>query len=74
MKNGSEVESINIKQYSNSYPPKVNIDAGATVEKLQLNDITASNIKIEDDATITTIIWKKNEYTSIADFKTAAGL
>ena len=74
LKNGSEVESINIKQYSNSYPPKVNIDAGATVEKLQLNDITASNIKIEDGATITTIIWKKNEYTSIADFKTAAGL
>lgn len=74
LKNGSEVESINIKQYSNSYPPKVNINAGATVEKLQLNDIQASNIKIEDGATITTIIWKKNEYTSIADFRTAAGL
>lgn len=74
LKNGSEVESINIKQYSNSYPPKVNINAGATVGKLQLNDINASNIKIEDGATITTIIWNKKEYTSIADFKTDAGL
>lgn len=74
LQDGAQVTSVNIKQYSTSYPPKVNIKAGATVGTLQLNDIKASYIKIEDGATITKIIWNGTEYTSIADFKTAAGL
>jgi hypothetical protein len=33
-----------------------------------------SNLNIEDGATISKIIWNGTEYSSIADFKTAAGL
>jgi hypothetical protein len=68
---GAEVTSMNIDQHSNTYPPKVNIKSGATVETLDLNSIKKTNINIEDGANIGKIIWNGNEYTSIEDFKNA---
>ena len=68
---GAEVTSMNVNQYSNSYPPKVDIKSGATIETLDLNSIKTTNIKIEEGAIIGKIIWNGNEYTSIEDFKNA---
>ena len=68
---GAEVTSMNIDQHSNTYPPKVNIKSGATVETLDLNSIKKTKINIEDGAIIGKIIWNGNEYTSIEDFKNA---
>ena len=68
---GAEVTSMNVNQYSASYPPKVDIKSGATIETLDLNSIKTTNIKIEEGAIIGKIIWNGNEYTSIEDFKNA---
>lgn len=70
----ANVGLIDVTPYSAKYSPKVNIKAGATVGTLQLNDSKATYITIEDGATVGKIIWNGTEYTSIADFKTAAGL
>ena len=72
IENGAKVTLLNINEYSPSYAPTVNIKAGATVETLQLNSIANTDeITIEEGATITTIIYKDIEYTSIADFNAA---
>ena len=72
---GAKVTLLNVNQYSDSYAPIVNIEKGAIIETLDLNSIAkTSKISIDNEAEITTIIWNKKEYTSIADFKTAAGL
>lgn len=65
----AEVTLIDVNQFSNKYPPKVNISAGAMVGTLQLNSINTTKIVIDDAANITKIIHKGVEYTSIADFK-----
>lgn len=70
----ASVKEIDVTSNSSSSYPIVKIEAGATVDTLQLNDINVKNVTIEDGATITKIIWNGTEYTSIADFKTAAGL
>lgn len=72
---GSKVTLLYVNQYSASYAPTVNIKAGAIVETLDLNSIAKlSKITIDNAATVGKIIWNGTEYTSIADFKTAAGL
>lgn len=68
---GAEVTSMNVNQYSTSYPPKVDIKSGATIETLDLNSIVTTKINIEEGAIIGKIIWNGNEYTSIEDFKNA---
>lgn len=65
----AEVTLIDVNQYSDKYPPKVNISAGATVGTLQLNSINTKKIVIDGAANITKIIHNGVEYTSIADFK-----
>lgn len=66
----SKVALLNVNEYSAAYAPTVNIKAGAIVETLQLNSIAKTNkITIEEGATITKIIYKGVEYSSIADFK-----
>lgn len=68
---GAEVTSMNVNQYSASYPPKVDIKSGAIIETLDLNSIVTTKINIEEGAKIGKIIWNGNEYTSIEDFKNA---
>lgn len=72
----ANVATLDIEFYS-GHASKLNIKQGATVKTLQLNSISKdkmSNLNIEDGATISKIIWNGTEYSSIADFKTAAGL
>lgn len=71
IKADSEVTSIDVNQYSDSYPPIVKIEADATIGTIQLNSIKATNIIIDNNATVGKIIWKGTEYTTIADFKNA---
>ena len=66
------VTLMDINQYSEKYPPVVNVEAGATVETLQLNSIKKTKIAIDDNANIGKIIHKGKEYTTIADFKADA--
>ena len=68
---GAEVTSMNVNQYSTSYPPQVHIKSGAIIETLDLNSIVTTKINIEEGAKIGKIIWNGNEYTSIEDFKNA---
>lgn len=68
---GAQVTTVDIKQYSDKYPPKVTIAAGATIGTLQLNSINKKNINIDDNATIDEIIHNGVTYTSIAAFKAA---
>ena len=68
---GAEVTSMNVDQYSTSYPPQVHIKSGAIIETLDLNSIVTTKINIEEGAKIGKIIWNGNEYTSIEDFKNA---
>ncbi len=66
----SKVALLNVNEYNATYAPTVNIKAGAIVETLQLNSIAKTNkITIEEGATITKIIYKGVEYSSIDDFK-----
>lgn len=66
----SKVALLNVNEYSATYAPTVKIKAGAIVETLQLNSIAKTNkITIEEGATITKIIYKGVEYSSIDDFK-----
>ena len=67
----TNVTLINVNQYSDKYPPKVNIKSGATVETLDLNSINKTKIVIEEGAIIGKIIWCGNVYTSIEDFNKA---
>lgn len=67
----ANVESMDINQYSDGYPPKVIIEANATVGTLQLNSINKTKIVIEDGATVGKIIWKGAEYTSVGVFNAA---
>lgn len=68
----AKVTLLNADEYSASYAPTVNIEAGATVETLQLNSMTKlSKITLDEGANISKIIYKGVEYTSIADFKAA---
>lgn len=67
----ANVESMDINQFSDTYPPKVNIKANATVGTLQLNSIKKTKIVIEAGATVGKIIWKGVEYTSVGDFNAA---
>ena len=71
IKNDTKVTTVDVDQHSDSYPPKVTIESGATIETLQLNSIIKTNINIDKNATIGKIIWKNNEYTSIEDFNKA---
>lgn len=71
IENGTKVTTVDVDQHSDSYPPKVTIESGATIETLQLNSIIKTNINIDKNATIGKIIWKNNEYTSIEDFNKA---
>lgn len=67
---GATVKSLNVDELNASYAPTVKIEAGAVIGTLNLNSITKTNkITIDDGATITKIIHKGVEYTSIADFK-----
>ena len=68
---GAQVTTVDIKQYSNNYPPKVTIAAGATIGTLQLNSIKKTNINIDDNATIDEIIHNGVTYPSISAFKAA---
>ena len=71
---GAKVTLLNVDEYTASYAPTVTIEAGATIETLQLNSITKTNkINIDDGANIAKIIYKGVEYTSIEDFKSAIG-
>ena len=71
---GAKVTLLNVDEYTASYAPTVTIEAGATIETLQLNSITKTNkINIDDGANIAKIIYKGVEYTSIKDFKSAIG-
>ena len=68
----AKVTLLNADEYSASYAPTVNIEAGATVGTLQLNSMTKlSKITLDEGANISKIIYKGIEYTSIADFKAA---
>ena len=72
IQNNAEITLMDIDQYSNSYPPKVNIEAGATIGTLQLNSIKKSKVSINASANIGKIIWNGVEYTSITDFNAAS--
>jgi hypothetical protein len=70
IESGATVKSLNVDEHSPSYAPTVKIEAGTVIGTLNLNSITKTNkITIDDGATITKIIHKGVEYTSIADFK-----
>lgn len=72
VKNGATVVLLNVDELSPSYAPTVKIEAGAIVETLQLNSITKTNkFSIDDTANIAKIIYKGDEYTSVAAFKAA---
>lgn len=67
---GAKVTLLNVNQYSAKFAPIIKIEAGATVETLQLNSIAnTSKITIDTLANISKIIHKGVEYTSIEDFK-----
>jgi hypothetical protein len=72
IQSNAEITLMDIDQYSNSYPPKVNIEAGATIGTLQLNSIKKSKVSINASANIGKIIWNGVEYTTIADFNAAS--
>lgn len=71
VKEGANVEELDVDQYSASYPPKVTIEQGATIGTLQLHSIKKTKINIDANAIIGKIIWNDVEYTSIADFLAA---
>ena len=71
VKEGANVEELDVDQYSASYPPKVTIEQGATIGTLQLHSIKKTKINIDTNAIIGKIIWNDVEYTSIADFLAA---
>lgn len=71
VKEGANVEELDVDQYSASYPPKVTIEQGATIGTLQLHSIKKTKINIDANAIIGKIIWNDAEYTSIADFLAA---
>lgn len=71
VKDGANVEELDVDQYSASYPPKVTIEQGATIGTLQLHSIKKTKINIDANAIIGKIIWNDVEYTSIADFLAA---
>lgn len=71
VKEGANVEELDVDQYSASYPPKVTIEQGATIGTLQLHSIKKTKINIDANAIIGKIIWDDAEYTSIADFLAA---
>ena len=72
VKENVEVALLDIKQHSDTYPPQLIVEAGATIETLQLNNINKGNITINDNAIIGKIIHNGVEYTTIADFKGAS--
>ena len=70
IKTGAKVKLLNVKDLSKSYPPRITIQASATIETLDLNSIeNTSKIAIEKGANITKIIHNGFEYSSIDDFK-----
>lgn len=71
VKEGANVEELDVDQYSASYPPKVTIEQGATIGTLQLHSIKKTKINIDANAIIGKIVWNDVEYTSIADFLAA---
>ena len=72
VKENVEVALLDIKQFSDKYPPQLIVEAGATIETLQLNNINKGKITINDNAIIGKIIHNGVEYTTIADFKGAS--
>lgn len=63
------VTLLDINQYSDKYPPQLTIEAGATIETLQLNSIKKTKVVIDDNANIGKIIHNGKNYDSIAAFK-----